>query len=111
MPPEDLSHASELLSVRAGATCGGGSVRTTSQLADPALRNAQQDGGIADRKLRGESFEELGGVAGDLSGGPLLLAAAGTQPAGSLVEHRVAGVVVHVQVHGRFRTTRKIQIG
>jgi hypothetical protein len=53
-------------------------------LADPSLRNAQQHGGLADRKLRGEAPQELGGAGGDLSGGALLLAAAGAQPSGRL---------------------------
>jgi hypothetical protein len=52
--------------------------------------------------------QELGGVAGDLSGGALLLAAAGAQPAGPLVKHRVAGAVVHLQVQGRLSAARKI---
>jgi hypothetical protein len=65
------------LSIRAGSTPGSGGLsrRTASQLADPALRNAQQHRRIADRKLRGEAPEELRGLAGDLSGGALLLAA------------------------------------
>src|SRR5580704_5012999 len=98
------------LSIRAGAARGRGGLccRPASQLADPSLRNAQQHGGIADRKLRGEAPQELGGVAGDLSGGALLLAAAGAQPAGPLVKHRVAGVVVHLQVQGRLSAARKI---
>jgi hypothetical protein len=58
-------------------------------LADPALRNAQQDSGIADRKMRGEAPQEFGSVASDLGGGALLLAAAGAQPAGPLVKHRI----------------------
>jgi hypothetical protein len=52
--------------------------------------------------------QELGGVAGDLSGGALLLAAAGAQPAGPLVKRRVTGVVVHLQVQGRLSAARKI---
>jgi hypothetical protein len=77
-------------------------------LADPPLRNAKQHSGIADRKLRGEATQELGGVAGDLRRGALLLATTGAQPAGPLVKHRVAGVVVHLQVQGRLSAARKI---
>src|SRR5580700_6989597 len=52
--------------------------------------------------------QELGGIAGDLGGGALLLAAERAQPAGPLVKHRVAGVVVHLQVQGRLGAARKI---
>jgi hypothetical protein len=68
-------------------------VRSASQLADPALGNAQQDGGIAHRELRGEATQELGSVTGYLSGGAFLVATAGTQMASPLVEVRVASTV------------------
>ena len=74
---------------------GGLSCRLASQLADPSLRNAQQHGGIADRKLRSEATQELGGVAGDLRGGALLLATTSAQPAGPLVKHRTAPADAH----------------
>jgi hypothetical protein len=48
------------LSVRTGSARG-----TAAQLADPALRNAQQHGGIACRKLCGEAPQELGGVSAE----------------------------------------------
>jgi hypothetical protein len=103
-------HLRACLSVCARSACGssGSSGGPGSQLANPALRNAQQYGSVANRKLRSEAPEELGGVAGDLSSGAVLLAAAGAQPTGPLVKHRVTRVVLHLPVQGRFRAARKI---
>ena len=108
------------LSIRAGSMPGSGgpSCRTASQLADAALRNAQQHCRIADRKLRGEAPEELRGLAGDLSGGALLLAAAGAQPACRIVvarrrttrRQRATGVTDGQQTAGGAGEPRPVRI-
>ena len=66
------------------------------------------DNGKSRRRRSGRPRWSLGKKVGVVLAAVLLLAASGAQPAGPLVEHRVAGVVFHIQVHGRFRTARKI---